>query len=75
MSLMMKVKVAVEPTGRGIKRACVKLYNPQKPYRVLELYTYYHEDIILMEELIAEQDAEHKVSALPDASGSSTDTS
>jgi hypothetical protein len=54
----MKISVAVGSTTGQVKRATVELWSEKNPSLKLQLYTYYHEDIEIMEKLIAEGDGE-----------------
>ena len=52
----MKINVSVESTGGGVKRAGVKLWSKKNPALKLHLYSYYHEDIVMLEKLLAEKE-------------------
>ena len=53
----MKVKVTVESTTGHVKRASVDLFSEKDKSLKLKLYSYYHEDIAVLEKLLAEETA------------------
>lgn len=52
----MKFKVAVESASGQVKRASVDLWSKKNPSLKLQLYSYYHEDIEILEKLLAEKE-------------------
>ena len=57
----MKIKVCVENANGGVKRASVMLYSTKNLGLKLDLYSYYHEDIAILEQLLQEQEIENDV--------------
>ena len=52
----MKIKVCVENANGGVKRVFISLWSKNNTMCKLNLYSYYHEDIAILEQLLQEQE-------------------